>query len=145
MANCAGRAPLLALTAWTGLNRGPQGAWILMQATSPMRTRPRGALWDLLTFDRLITGPLVHLIYWAGLLLISLFAFGTGGAAVGVAIRAGAFEGALLAFPLLVVGLLVSACLALIWRGMCEFYVAIFRIAEDLRELRVNTEPPAAG
>jgi hypothetical protein len=113
-----------------------------MQATSQTRRRPHGALWDLLTFDRLITGPLVHLIYWAGLLLIALVAFGTVGAAVGVAIRAGAFEGALLAFPLLVVGLLVCGCLALIWRGACEFYVAVFRIAEDLRELRLNTEPP---
>ncbi len=117
-----------------------------MQASTTIRSRPRGALWDLLTFDRLITGPLVHLIYWAGLALIGLFAFGVVGAAVGVAIRAGALEGALLAFPLLVAGLLVAACLALLWRGACEFYVAIFRIAEDLRELRLGQDarPPSA-
>jgi hypothetical protein len=26
----------------------------------------------------------------------------------------------------------------LIWRGFCEFYVAVFRIAEDLREIRIT-------
>lgn len=100
--------------------------------------RPRTALWDLLTFDRLLTGPLTHLIYWAGLGLIALVAFTAIGAAVGLAIRSGALEGLLLAFPALVGGLLVAAACALIWRGMCEFYVAVFRIAEDLRALRME-------
>ena len=44
-------------------------------------------LWDLLTFDRLVTGPVIHLIYWAGLGVISLVAFSSVGAAVGVALR----------------------------------------------------------
>ena len=115
-----------------------------MQASTTTRSRPRGALWDLLSFDRLLTGPVVHLIYWAGLLLIALFAFAVVGAAVGVAIRAGAVEGALLAIPLLVAGLLVAGVFALLWRGACEFYVAVFQIADDLRALRLNTDvqPP---
>jgi hypothetical protein len=41
--------------------------------------------WDLLTFDRLMTNTVIHLIYWAGLGVIALGAFGTIGAAVGVA------------------------------------------------------------
>ena len=38
--------------------------------------KPRGPgaaiLWDLLTFERLMTNSVVHLIYWAGLGLIAL-------------------------------------------------------------------------
>jgi hypothetical protein len=34
-------------------------------------------------------------------------------------------------------GLLLTAALGMIWRGMCEFYVAVFQIAEDLRALRI--------
>jgi hypothetical protein len=36
----------------------------------------------------------------------------------------------------------VLAAMALLWRGFCEFYVAIFRISEDLRALR---EQDASG
>ena len=54
-------------------------------------TRPQGLgsalLWDLLTFERLMTNQVIHLIYWAGLAIIVLGVFGTIGAAVGVAIR----------------------------------------------------------
>ena len=54
-------------------------------------TRPQAGsgnlVWDILTFDRLMTGPVVHLIYWCGLGLIALSGFGVVGAAVGVAIR----------------------------------------------------------
>ena len=35
--------------------------------------------WDLLTFDRLMTNAVIHLIYWAGLGVIALGAFGTIG------------------------------------------------------------------
>ena len=81
--------------------------------TSRTNAPSRGLLWDLLTFDRLITGPVVHLIYWAGLGVIVLMAFGVIGTAIG---------------------------LALLWRAVCEFYVAIFRISDDLRALRLSDE-----
>ena len=99
-----------------------------------------GLFWDLLTFDRLVTGPVIHLIYWAGLGMIALGAFGTIGAAVGVALREGTFLGALVAIPVLVGGLLVIGALALLWRSFCEFYVAIFKISEDLSALRQDVE-----
>ena len=55
---------------------------------------------------------------------------------------------ALLAIPVLVGGLLIVTALTLIWRGTCEFYVAIFRISDDLRSLRKyeesRGEPPPA-
>ena len=60
-----------------------------------------GILWDLLTFDRLMTGPVVHLIYWAGLGVILLGAFGAIGAAVGVALNDDNLIGKLLALQVL--------------------------------------------
>jgi hypothetical protein len=109
----------------------------------PRQSRDRGLtaslLWDLLTFDKLMTNAVVHLIYWAGLALIVLMGFGMVGAAVGVALReatGGNFMGVLLAVPLLIGGLIVLGALVLLWRSFCEFYVAIFRISEDLAALR---------
>ena len=103
-------------------------------------TKPRGRggalIWDLLTFEKLMTNEVIHLIYWAGLGLIAIAVFGSIGAAVGVAIRDPFPLGILMAIPVAVIGLLVMAALLLIWRAMCEFYVAVFRISEDLRALR---------
>ncbi len=96
-------------------------------------------LWDLLTFDRLMTGPVVHLVYWAGLALIALVGFSIIGGAVGLGIRDGSIWGIALAFATLIAGVLVLAALILIWRGVSEFYLAVFRIAEDLRAIRLAT------
>ncbi len=93
-------------------------------------------VWDLLTFERLMTNRVIHLIYWSGLGLVAFIAFGAVGAAIGVAIREASLRGVLLAIPVLVGGLLVAVVAALLWRGFCEFYVAIFRISEDLHALR---------
>jgi hypothetical protein len=115
---------------------------------SPPRTpakhgTARAVFWDLLTFDRLLTGPVIHLIYWCGVGVVVLAAFFSIGAAVGMALRDGSLLGILLAFPTLIAGLLVCAALLLLWRGACEFYVVIFRISEDLRAFReANIEPP---
>ena len=110
--------------------------------------RPQGQgsalLWDLLTFERLMTNQVIHLIYWAGLAIIALGAFGTIGAAVGVAIRDPFPFGLLLAIPVVVMGLLGMAALILLWRSFCEFYVAIFKISEDLSVLRADVEAERA-
>ena len=53
-------------------------------------------LWDLLTFDRLMTGPVIHLIYWAGLgvIIVAMLVLRramlaiTLGTAVAIAVRA---------------------------------------------------------
>ena len=106
--------------------------------------RPQGAgaalIWDLLTFEKLMTNTVVHLIYWAGLGIIAVGVFGFVGAAVGVAIRDPFPFGVLMAVPVAVVGLLVMAALLLLWRSFCEFYVAVFRISEDLSALRADME-----
>lgn len=112
-------------------------------AQKPRRKSPsEGAivLRDILTFERLLTGPVIHLIYWAGLGVIILGAFGSIGAAIGVALKEASIVGKLLALPLGVAGLLICFALVLLWRSFCEFYVAVFRIAEDLRGLRTVAE-----
>ena len=108
-------------------------------------TSPGDLFWDLLTFDRLLTGPVIHLIYWAGLALIVLGGFSVIGAAVGVALKEDGFARFLLAIPVLVAGFLSLAAGALLWRSFCEFYVAVFRIAEDLRAMRGTIEGEVAG
>jgi hypothetical protein len=110
----------------------------------PPLNRPKGqgaaVFWDLLTFEHLMTNQVIHLIYWAGLAIIVLGVFGTIGAAVGVAIRDPSLFGLLLAVPVLVGGLLVMGALVLLWRSFCEFYVAVFKISEDLAVLRADVE-----
>jgi len=109
--------------------------------------RPQGPsgqfLWDLLTFERLITGSVVHLVYWAGLGIIGVMAFGVLGASVGVAIREGGW-GILLAVGVLGVGMLGVFIAVLLWRAFCEFYVTIFKISEDLHVLRQDVEAERA-
>ena len=108
------------------------------------RAAPRHGLFlNLLTFETMITGPVIHILYWAGLGMIALTAFGFIGASVGIALRESTIVGQLASVPILVIGLLVVLGLVIAWRAMCEFYVAIFRIAEDLRALRIATEAEA--
>jgi energy-converting hydrogenase Eha subunit E len=106
------------------------------------RSKGQGAavFWDLLTFEHLMTNQVIHLIYWAGLAIIALGVFGTIGAAVGVAIRDPSLMGLLIAIPVLIGGFLVMGALLLLWRSFCEFYVAVFRISEDLSVLRESVE-----
>lgn len=110
--------------------------------------RPRGPgsaiLWDLLTFEKLMTNQVAHLIYWSGLGIIALGGFGAVGAAVGVAIRDPFPFGILLAIPVVAFGLLGMAIAVLLWRSFCEFYVVIFKISEDLSVLRADLEAERA-
>ena len=101
-------------------------------------------LWEFLAFDRMITGPVIHLVYWAGLGVIVIIAFSVVGAAVGVALREGSWAAILLAIPVLIGGLLAVFAMGLIWRSVCEFYVAIFRIGDDLAALRRAAEAERA-
>ena len=105
------------------------------------RASPGEVLMDLLTFDRLLTGPVIHLIYWAGLALIVLGGFTVVGSAVGLALTEPGIMSWVLAFPTLIVGLLALSIAALLWRSFCELYVAVFQIAADLRALRGRMEP----
>ena len=107
--------------------------------------RRRGVVFDLLAFDRLLTGPLIHLIYWGGLGLVLLSGFGFVGAAVGLALRNLNMEALLLAIPAVVAALLIMGVVALLWRAACEFFLAVFSIAEDLHALRAESVASAKG
>ena len=102
--------------------------------------RPNSVLWNLLTLERLMTGSLVHLVYWFGLGVIALGGFGAIGGAVGVALREGPLMGLLAAIPVAVAGLLVITAMAIIWRSFCEFYVVMIQMGEDLRALRQGAD-----
>ena len=107
--------------------------------------RPQGQdtrfFWDLLTFEKMLTGSVIHLVYWAGLGIIGIIAFGVIGAAIGVAIRdSNIFLGILLALGILGIGMLGVGVGVLLWRAFCEFYVTIFKISEDLHVLRTDVE-----
>lgn len=108
-------------------------------------TSPQDLFWDLLTFDRLLTGPVIHIIYWAGLALFLLGGFSVIGGAFGVALREEGLMKWLLAFPILVAGFLVLTAGLLLWRSFCEFYVAIFRISDDLKAMRAQLEASGPG
>lgn len=103
-------------------------------------TRPGEIYHSLLTFDRLVTRPVVHMVYWAGLGLFFLAACGVAGMAVGSAIHDSDPMGWLLAFGMTVVGWLLILVGVLVWRAACEFYMAVLSIAEDLRTLRQYQE-----
>lgn len=96
----------------------------------------RGGLWEVLVFDRMITGPVIHWVYWLGMAVIVVAAFSVIGASAGIAFKEGTIWAFLLVLPVLVVGLMVVAALGLLWRAMCEFYVVVFRIGDDLAAMR---------
>ena len=107
------------------------------------RSARRGALMTALTLDQPLGREVAQLIYWGGLALVALFAFGVAGGAVGVMIRSGFPDGLLLGLPLLVAGLAAAAVLGLLWRGACAFCIAVFQIADDLRAIRLADEAEA--
>ncbi|MEI9903965.1 MAG: DUF4282 domain-containing protein [Asticcacaulis sp.] len=103
-------------------------------------TRPKEIWGDLLTFERLLSKPVVHIVYWCGLGLLFIAFMAIFGVAVGSAIKDGTVMGALLSIPLLVGGWLGILIGVFLWRGMCELMLAVFSIAEDLRILRQYQE-----
>lgn len=98
-------------------------------------------LWELMSFETLMTSQVIHLIYWSGLGITALVGFGFIGTAVGVAIREQSPFGFLLAIGVLVGGALVIGVLALLWRAFCELYVALFRLSDDIHALRKANDP----
>ena len=106
----------------------------------PQGRKPSGSYMDYLSFDRILAGDALKLVYWIGLGLIALFAFASLGASVGIIWNDLSLRGILLGIPALIIGLLIAAALVIIWRLICEFIAVIFRISEDLRALRNSQE-----
>ena len=111
-----------------------------MTVTDSQTPRRPDRIWSILTFERLVTGQVIHLVYWAGMGVIIIAAFSVIGASVGIAFKEGSALAILLAIPVLLIGLLAVAAAGLVWRAMCVFYVAVFRIGDDLAALRRSQE-----
>jgi O-antigen ligase len=111
-----------------------------MARATQKRKASSGGIGSLLNFDRMVAGQVILIIYWAGLGIIALIGFSVVGAGVGIAMREDGLSGWLLGGPLLVIGVLVVIILTLLWRAICEFYIAVFRISDDLRALRRNDD-----
>ena len=114
------------------------------RGVAPRGTR-HGWLWSILTFERMITGPVIHLVYWAGLGVVVIAACGVMGASIAIAVRERTLETVLLAIPAIIGGLLIVLAGGLVWRAFCEFYVVIFRIGDDLSALRRVAEEEQAA
>lgn len=111
------------------------------------RVASRGWFSDVFTLERMVTGPVIHLVYWAGLGVIAIAAFGVIGASLGVGIRAvsqRSWETLLVTIPGLIGGLLFVLAGGLLWRAFCEFYVVVFRLGDDLSALRRAIEKEQA-
>jgi len=121
-------------TAQSGIN-----GTVMARATQKRKASTAG-IGTFLTFDRMVAGQVILLIYWSGLGIIALIGFSVIGAGVGLAMREDGLSGWLLGGPLLVAGILVVIALTLLWRAICEFYIAVFRISDDLRALRRNDD-----
>jgi len=103
-------------------------------------TRPKDIWSSLLTFDQLVTRPMVHIVYWAGLGLLVIFGCAWLGIMIGSGLKDATLMGWLLSFGVGVIGLLFLVIAMLAWRSACEFYMAVMSIAEDLRHLRQYQE-----
>ena len=94
-----------------------------------------------MNFDKLIGTKLITILYYLGLLGIALGAIaGIFGGLAGMGIS---FLGGLGAIVVSLIGAVIGV---LVWRFVCELYLLLFRMADDLREIR-NAKagtPPAA-
>jgi hypothetical protein len=92
---------------------------------------------QFMSFDKLIGSRLIVIIYWLGLIGIGL------GALAGVfggfaAMGAGFFTG-LGAIIFALIGAVVGV---LFWRFICEMYLLLFRMADDVRDIKAMKSPP---
>jgi len=77
---------------------------------------------DFLNFDKLIAPQLIKLVYWVGLIFIALFTLGSLFMGIG-------FGGGIIHFFVTLLGALLAV---LVWRIVCELWMAIFSINDRL-------------
>jgi|SRR3990167_3560612 hypothetical protein len=84
-----------------------------------------------LSFDKLIGKQLIVILYWLGLIGIAL------GALAGVFAGLGAMRYSFLGgLGSIVVAIIGAAVGVLFWRFMCELYLLLFRMSDDLRDIK---------
>ena len=91
-----------------------------------------------LSFEKLMGGVLVRIIYFIGLAFIALASL----ASLFQALQAMGynFMTGLGMFLLTPIFALISV---LFWRFVCEIYIVLFRITEQLNEIKLGLKPPA--
>ena len=86
---------------------------------------------QFLTFDKLIGSKLITILYFLGLIGIALGVI--GGVFGGLAAMGSDFFTGLG----MVIGVIIGGVLGvLFWRFMCELYMILFRMADDLRDIK---------
>ena len=87
----------------------------------------------LLTFEKLIGTKLIMLLYYLGLIGITLFAIVSllGGLMTMTRDFGMGIAGIVMAIVGFVVGIVF-------WRFICELYILFFRISDDLRDIKNN-------
>lgn len=89
---------------------------------------------DFLTFDRLIAGEIVRILYWLGLVIIVLFVFGSVAGSIDMMGR-----NAWLGLAQLVFALGGGALMLIFWRVVCEMYLVFVSMNERLKEISAKT------
>ncbi len=97
---------------------------------------------QLLSFDKLIGMKLITILYYLGLIGIALGLIAGVLSGLGTMVSFSFFGGIGL-----VIGSVIGAAIGLLfWRFICELYLLFFRMADDLREIKLNKlgQPPAS-
>lgn len=102
-----------------------------MASISPMPSDPQGFVAKLLSFDSMIGGSLIKIIYFVGLGLIALGA--VAGTLSGLSLMAFSFATGLGTILLVLIG---SGFGVLVWRFSCELWILLFRMHDLLVEIR---------
>lgn len=86
---------------------------------------------DFLSFDKLMSGSIIKLLYWLGLVIIVLFVL----ASLSGSISTMGWNGALglLQFVVALVGGVLGV---LLWRVICEMYLVFLSMNDRLKEIR---------
>ncbi len=86
---------------------------------------------QFLNFDKLIGTKLIKVVYWLGLLGLCLFGIGSvfaSFAAMGSNIGAG--------LGTLLVAIITFIFGVIFWRFICELYLLLFRMSDDIRDIK---------
>lgn len=84
-----------------------------------------------LNFNKLIGSKLIVILYYLGLVGIAL------GVLAGIAAGFGAMQYEFFGGLGMIIGVLIGAVIGvLFWRFICEIYLLLFRIADDVRDIK---------
>lgn len=93
---------------------------------------------QFLTFDKLIGTKLITILYYLGLIGIGLGLIAGVLSGLGTMVSFSFFGGIGM-----IIGSLIGAAIGLLlWRFLCELYLLLFRMAEDLRDIKVAKALP---